>query len=104
MEKATATARREAMTAAVREALLRDGKMEFGQLITEFGKQVNARRGFTVQPTSGVSAIVTFQGPPPETRPVQSFLASYVETLTDAGFWAEANYTAGYVAVEAQGR
>jgi hypothetical protein len=104
MDEQTAAGRREAMTAGVREALLRDGKMELGQLVTEFGTEVSARRGFTVQPTSGVSAIVTFQGTPPESRPIRDFLASYARTLTNAGFWAEPNFTAGYVVVEVRGR
>lgn len=88
----TAAGRRAGMEAEVRKALS-DGRH------TEFGK-ANARCGFTVTPTSGVTAIVTFQGPPPETHPAHISLALYADTLLKAGFWAEAKCAAGYVIVE----
>lgn len=88
------------VTASVRRALSAAGAVEFGEPVVQFGVRVTARCGFTVQPASGVSVIVTFQGPPPETRATRRFLASYAKTLTDAGFRADADYAAGYVAVE----
>jgi hypothetical protein len=99
----TAASPREEMAAAVRAALLSAGALEFGHPVTQPGEEANARNGFTVTPTGPASVIVTFRGPPPETRPIRDFLASYAAMLEEAGFSAEARFVPGYVAVDAAG-